>query len=198
MKAFEHVKDARGDLDAISKISDCALIAMKQYRPDIKTREELEDLVDLRTVYKIVDVAAGIKVKQDSEEPVKEQAEKSNTWDDFDLAKLEAEAFTLGIWKDFEDLESSLSMPEITAVIGAKREQDYQEKKFLAALQGVDLDEQTGNSKKNAWEEMKARVFSGKKGADPNDITSFQGPNATKAGFGIGLGLGYEDMTKKE
>jgi hypothetical protein len=69
----------------------------------------------------------------------------------------------LGIWKDYEELELALSMPELLATLTSKRDLDYQEKKFLAAIQGVDLDKQSGKSNANAWEEMKARVFSGGK-----------------------------------
>ena len=106
------------------------------------------------------------------------------------MAKLESEVFLLGIWKDYEELETSLSMPELMATLESKRDLDYHEKKFLAAIQGVDLDEQSG--KKNAWEEMKARVFSNGQAADANDILAYQGVNAAKAGFGIGNGLSYE------
>lgn len=193
---FENVKKANGDQEAISELAQCALISMQQYHPSITTIEELEDSVDLPTIYKIIDIAAGIKINQKSEEPVKKQASESgSSWEDLDLAKLESEVFLLGIWKDYEDLETSLSMPELLKTLEAKREVDYNEKKFLAAIQGVDLDKQTG--KQDAWEEMKSRVFSKGKTADPNDILSFQGTNAQKAGFGIGLGLQYEDLTKK-
>jgi hypothetical protein len=41
---------------------------------------------------------------------------------------------------------------------------------------------------------MKARVFSGGKAKDGNDILALQGPAAQKAGFGIGLGLDYDDL----
>lgn len=57
-------------------------------------------------------------------------------------------------------------------------------------MQGVDLDK--NKNEKNAWEEMKARVFSGGKAADANDILAYQGINAQKAGFGIGMGMDYE------
>jgi len=103
----------------------------------------------------------------------------------------------LGIWKDYEQLELSLSMPELMATLESKRELDYQEKKFFAALQGVDLDKNSGQSSSNKWEEMKARVFSGGKASNSNDVLALQGVNAQKAGFGIGMGLGYEDLTKK-
>lgn len=195
MEAFELVKDSANDDEAITRLSECARIAMKQYYPSIKTIQDLEDSVDLKTIYTIIDVAAGIKVNEDKKESVKDQAtESGSTWDKLDLAKLEAEVFLLGIWKDYEELEASLSMPEMVATIGSRRELDYQDKKFFAAIQGVDLDEQSG--KKNAWEEMKARVFSGGKARDANDITAYQGLNAQKAGFGIGMGLEFEDLTK--
>jgi hypothetical protein len=83
------------------------------------------------------------------------------------------------------------------ATLESKRELDYQEKKFLAAIQGVDLDKNSGNNSGNKWEEMKAKVFSGGKAANSNDVLALQGVNAQKAGFGIGMGLGYEDLTKK-
>ncbi len=194
MDAFENVKDAKNDEEAISYLAECARITMQQYYPSIKTIEELEDSIDLPTIYQILDIAAGIKVNAKSEEPVKEQATNSGaSWENLDLAKLESEIFLLGIWKDYEQLETSLSMPEMLITLEIKRELDYSEKKFLAAIQGVDLDKQSG--KQNAWEDMKARVFSKGKATNANDIVALQGQNAQKAGFGIGMGLGYETVS---
>jgi hypothetical protein len=194
MEKFENVKIARGDIEAIEALSDCAQICMKQFKPEIATSKEVfEDYVDLKLVYTILDITAGIKIDQKSEEPVKKQAvESENTWENLDLAKLESEVFLLGIWKDYDQLESSLSMSELTSILNVSREQDYQNKKFLAAMQGVDLDQSSG--KKNEWEEMKARVFSGGQATDSNDILAYQGMNASKAGFGIGMGLDYEKV----
>ena len=74
-----------------------------------------------------MDIAAGIKLSEASKEPVKDQASESKgTWDTLDLAELEAEVFLLGIWKDYEELETSLSMPELLATISSKRDLDYQ------------------------------------------------------------------------
>lgn len=167
---------------------------MKQFYPSIQTIEDLEDNLDLPTVYQVLDVSAGIKINSDKDESVKDQATEGNAWEDLDLAKLESEVFLLGIWKDYNDLETSLSMPELIATLEAKRELDYQEKKFLAAIQGVDLDAENGNDEGNAWEEMKARVFSGGQAANSKDIVALQGFEAQQAGFGIGLGLDYVDM----
>ena len=41
-------------------------------------------------------------------------------------------------------------MPELVAILEAKSIQDYEEKKFLAALQGVNID---SSSSENKWEE---------------------------------------------
>jgi hypothetical protein len=192
MIEFENVKLANGDLEAISALSDCAMVCMEQYKPEISVSQEIfEEYIDLDIIYDILEVAAGVKIRKDSEEEVKKQAvDSGSTWDDLDLAKLESEVFLLGIWKDYDQLEKSLSMPELMITLSSARELDYQEKKFLAAMQGVDLDK--NKNEKNAWEEMKARVFSGGKAADANDILAYQGVNAQKAGFGIGMGMDYE------
>jgi hypothetical protein len=191
MVKFEDVKASKNDDQAITALAECSLITMRQYCPEIKTMEDFEDSFDLPTIYELLKLSTGINIKPDKEESVKEQAtESGSSWEELDLAKLESEVFLLGIWKDYEDLETSLSMPELVVTLEARRELDYSEKKFLAAMQGVDLDEQSG--KKNAWEEMKARVFSGGQATDANDIMAYQGPNAARAGFGIGNGLSYE------
>ena len=197
MSVFNAIRVTKNDQEAILVLSECARICMKQYYPEIsKTIGMLEDNLDLPTVYKVLNVAAGIKVDKKSEEPVKDQAtESGSTWYSLDLAKLESEAFLLGIWKDYQELEESLSMPELMATLSSKRELDYEEKKFLAAIQGVDLDSQSGSSRgQKEWEDMKARVFSKGKTSDSNDILALQGPSAQKAGFGIGMGIDYEDM----
>lgn len=189
---FENVKVAKNDDDAIDALAKCTVISMRQYYPKIKTQQELEDNIDMPTIYKILEYSAGIKINEKSEEPVKQQAtESGKTWEELDLAELESEVFLLGIWKDYEELESSMSMPEITATLKIKRDLDYAQKKFLAAMQGVDLDKASGKQN-NAWEDMKARVFSKGQATDSKDILALQGVNAQQAGFGIGLGLDYE------
>jgi len=197
MIRFDDVKNAKDDYEAIEILSECARICMKQYYPEIsKSIEILQDSVDMPTIYKIIEIAAGIKINEKSKDTVKDQATNSgSSWDELDLAKLESETFLLGIWKDYSELESSLSMPELLATLSIKRELDYSEKKFLAAIQGVDLDKQSGQERgQKEWEDMKARVFSKGKTSDSNDILSLQGPAAQKAGFGIGMGIDYDDL----
>jgi hypothetical protein len=197
MDAFQVVQKANNDDEAIGLLVECVRIAMKQYCPRIsRSVEDIEDNIDLPNIYETLDIAGGIKIKASSEESVKSQANDSGvTWDTLDLAKLESEVFLLGIWKDYHELELSLSMPELLATLASKRELDYEEKKFLAAIQGVDLDAENGSDRgQKEWEDMKARVFSGGATSDSDDVLALQGVNATKAGFGIGLGLDYEDF----
>jgi len=203
MEQFDLVKTAKDDDETIAFLVASATITMQQYYPSIKTVEDFEDNFDLKTVYKILDIAAGIKIEQTPEEienisnnPITNQAvNEASSWENLDLAKLEAEVFLLGIWKDYHQLEVSLSMPELMITLEQKRELDYQEKKFLAAMQGVDLDESSGRKEEDPWEALKARVAAATSGignGDPNDITALQGIAAQKAGFGIGMGLDYE------
>jgi hypothetical protein len=201
MVEFDEIKKTKSDAESIEVLAKCCLISMQQYKPEIKTIEQLEDSFDMNAIYLIIEYGAGINVRKtdivaDESSPKKSNNE-DNSWDSLDLVKLESEAFLLGIWKDYEELESSLCMQELTAILEAKREEDYQNKKFMAAIQGIDLDEQTGNKKEDPWEAMKARVaakVSGVENGGANDIASFVGQKAKKAGFGIGMGLAYEKI----
>jgi hypothetical protein len=90
---------------------------------------------------------------------------------------LESEVFLLGRWKNFDELESELSLQELMAVIDAIRKKDNDSKKFLAAVNGVDLD---------AEEES-------------NDVTDLQNRRvADLEGFGENQGLGFMRMGEDE
>ena len=69
---------------------------------------------------------------------------------------------------------------------------DYNDKKFHAAIQGVDIEGNNSKPEPDAWEKMKTRVLTNGATDDPNDILALQGEAATRAGFGIGEGLSYE------
>lgn len=85
-------------------------------------------------------------------------------------------------------------MPELMSILVASREKQHENHKFFAALKGIDLDKESSNSSnRDPWEDMKARVFSRGQTENSDDILSLQGFNASKAGFGIGMGLEYAD-----
>jgi len=197
MVKFEDVRESKNEQQTIAILAECVRIAMKQYYPEISKKiEDVEDSFDLNTIYKILRFSAGIRINEDEEdatEQVKEGGESAN-WEELDLASLEAEVFTLGIWKNFDELERSISVEELMKILSTSRELNYDEKKFLAALKGIDLDAESGQDRgQKEWEDMKARVFSGGATNDSNDVLALQGQNAIKAGFGIGMGLSYED-----
>jgi len=94
----------------------------------------------------------------------------------------------LGTWKNYQDLEESLSMPELLQTIESMQEKERQDKIFLASLQGVDLrDEQ--EEKGPTFEDIRLRAMGIE--ATTDDVVSLQGSMAAEAGFGIGAGLGY-------
>ena len=203
MVEFNNVHNSTSEEETISILAECCRVAMKQYAPEFsKDVADIEDNFDLDSIYEILKYSAGIDIKKNSDEAVVEQAKKEDNdanWNNLDLAKLESEVFLLGIWKNFDELESSISIEELMQILSITRDLDYEEKKFSAALQGIDLDSQSGKGDQKVkgqkeWEDMKARVFSGGATSDSDDVLSLQGQNAKKAGFGIGMGLGYEDL----
>jgi hypothetical protein len=207
METFTGIQSASSESETIGVLAECALIAMKQYLPNhFKSVSDLEEDFDLMAIYDLLNYSAGIDLKKKGEaivqEAAKEEKEKTTTWESLDLAKLESEVFLLGIWKNFEELETSISIEELMQILSITRELDYEEKKFLAALQGVNLDEQVGKEDEKVrgqkeWENLKARVASNGQATDSRDILALQGTAARQAGFGIGLGLGYEDLRDK-
>ena len=66
LKKFEGVAAVADDNEkSIDVLMECVAIAMEQYGPEqLKDGVVLEDLVDLPTVYKIVEVASGIKLDE--------------------------------------------------------------------------------------------------------------------------------------
>lgn len=60
MKKFEKISEVAEDNDkSMNLLMECVQIAMKQYNPELADVKKLEDLVDLPTVYKIVEEASG-------------------------------------------------------------------------------------------------------------------------------------------
>lgn len=196
MDTFNMIKTVSDEEEILKIFIKCATIAMKQFYPDIKTSQDFEDNFDMKTMHKILKIAGGINLenKEEQKPQIDVQEQEKSSWENLDLIKLEGEAFLLGIWKNFDELESSLSIPELMLILEQKRESDYQDKRFSAGIAGVDLEENK-SKEVDAWEAMKARVAakaSGIGNGDPNDITSLQGTKAQQMGFGIGLGLDYE------
>ena len=87
--------------------------------------------------------------------------------------------FLLGHWKNYDELEESLSFDELLITVNAIRDKDARDKKFMAMLQGIDLDEETSKAEENK-----------------QDIKTLSGTAAAQAGFGIGFGLGFMEVNE--
>jgi hypothetical protein len=86
-------------------------------------------------------------------------------------------------------LEDNLSMPELIQTFTSMQKSESEKRKFLAAIQGVDL-EAGEEEKTSSFEDVKRRALGIT--ADATDVVSLQGQFASEAGFGIGAGLGYK------
>ena len=91
-------------------------------------------------------------------------------------------------------------MAELVSILEAMNEKEYADKRFAAAMQGVDLDKETGRQSKpqnteqkkaSTFEDIQARVFSGGMAKDANDILALQGSYGARKGFQIGRDMDY-------
>jgi hypothetical protein len=98
------------------------------------------------------------------------------------------EVFLLGNWKNYEELEDSLSMPELIQTFKSMQKTEEEKRKFLAMLQGVDLND-SSEEEGPSFDDVRRKAFG--IDASKDDIISLQGQFASEAGFGIGAGLGY-------
>ncbi|CAB4157538.1 hypothetical protein UFOVP694_29 [uncultured Caudovirales phage] len=65
LKKFEGIAEVAEDNDKSTTILiECVQIAMKQYKPELaEDINKLEEVLDLPTVYKIIEAASGIKLQ---------------------------------------------------------------------------------------------------------------------------------------
>jgi hypothetical protein len=68
MKKFESISKVADDNDkSMSILIECVQIAMRQYKAELaEDLDALEDVLDLPTVYKIIEVASGINMGEAS------------------------------------------------------------------------------------------------------------------------------------
>lgn len=78
-------------------------------------------------------------------------------------------------------------MPELLTTAESIQERDFNNQRFLAALKGINLDDNVGTK---TFEDIQNEVWGERQGSD--DIADLRGHAAAKEGFGIGMGLGYE------
>jgi len=64
MNKFEKIAEVAEDNEkSMALLIECVQIAMEQYNPDLaKDKDKLEDILDLPTVYEIIEAASGVKL----------------------------------------------------------------------------------------------------------------------------------------
>jgi hypothetical protein len=72
MAKFDTVVDVAGsNVDSMDVLIDCAMIAMKQYAPELaQEKDKFEDVADIKMVYKIIEAASGIKLDAEGNDQV--------------------------------------------------------------------------------------------------------------------------------
>ena len=73
----------------------------------------------------------------------------------------------LGNWKDFAELENSLSLPELEAMLHAYREREYRQHQFDAAIAGIDLESGAADEARMRQEIIEARAQARIRGENP-------------------------------
>ena len=64
MSKFEKVAEVAEDNEkSMTLLIECVEIAMKQYSPELADVKKLEEVLDLPTVYKIIEAASGVKLQ---------------------------------------------------------------------------------------------------------------------------------------
>lgn len=99
------------------------------------------------------------------------------------------EVFLLGHWRNYEELEESLSMPELLQTLKSMQEKEHNQRKFAASLKGIQIDDEAEEKKGPTFEDVKRKALGITASGD--DVISLQGSFAREAGFGVGMGLGY-------
>jgi len=64
MSKFEKVAEVAEDNEkSMALLMECVQIAMQQFNPELaKDKDKLEDILDLPTVYEIIEAASGVKL----------------------------------------------------------------------------------------------------------------------------------------
>lgn len=80
-------------------------------------------------------------------------------------------------------------MPELVQTLKSMQKSESDKRRFLASIQGVDLEENKETEEGSTFEDIRRRALGIE--ATEDDVVSLQGTFAAEAGFGIGAGLGY-------
>lgn len=64
----------------------------------------------------------------------------------------------LGIWKNIEDLESKINIDELQAILEAAHKREERNQRFMAAIQGIDIDKGAKEDAEERFNAVQMRV----------------------------------------
>jgi type I site-specific restriction-modification system R (restriction) subunit len=86
----------------------------------------------------------------------------------------------VGKWNNFEELEDSITMQELKAIIDANRKAETRRHKFMAALKGINLDDPNTESDEERFERIRRTSSAKLRGKSEEEYTLEE------------IGFGYE------
>lgn len=89
----------------------------------------------------------------------------------------------LGIWTNVDELEESISLPELLALLKVQAEREFADRKFMAALKGIDLPDpsvEEVSTFEEIQERAKKRIYAQRTGKSEEEVNLLM------------LGLDYE------
>ncbi len=76
----------------------------------------------------------------------------------------------LGLWKNIEELERYVSLKELELILKEARDKEHRHHRFLAAIQGIDLDAQSEQSSKDRFEAAQRRATATLQGKSSEEV----------------------------
>lgn len=64
----------------------------------------------------------------------------------------------VGRWKNFAELEECLNLPELEQIVKKSRDANYEQRKFAAALKGINLDDAATEAAQERFDAVQRRV----------------------------------------
>jgi hypothetical protein len=75
-----------------------------------------------------------------------------------------------GMFKNFDELEESLSLEELEALLAKAREVEHDRMRFAASLKGIDIDKGNAESDEERFEKVKRRAQAKLAGVDEDEF----------------------------
>lgn len=76
----------------------------------------------------------------------------------------------IGIWKSVAELEDTLSLPELMALLNSCREKEQRDREFFAAINGIDIKKAQQEDVQKRFDDVQRRVRAKLTGSDVKQL----------------------------